>query len=200
MRKKDTTESLVKRQYVKIARKKDWKLYKEAADYYLKTASYVMEKNILADKKLLFRNITKRLYLGIGSELLLKSLYLKKGYHLNLPNSNSGIRSRINLRNKLKDFQLNKSEQTNFASLIDFIHNLILNDYDLIKKGLNISKVFRNKEAHSIFMWHSKGRASYDHIEMALVLVYLHGFNENLEIKISYLKGESPKFILSKKA
>jgi hypothetical protein len=190
-------ESKIKSQYAKFARKNHWLLYKNGADYYLHTASLLMIKDIKAteeNKKLLFRNITKRLYLGIGCELLLKALYLKRGYHLNLPNPGSGIRTKVNLRNSLKDYQLLKANQTSFADLISYIYNLIMVDIEKIKKGLNICKVFRNKEAHSIFMWHSKDRKSYDTIEEAIQLIYLHGFNETLDIKITYLESDNGIF------
>ena len=82
-----TIEKSIKDQYAKVFKKKDWGNFKLIADYYLNKAATLKRKDIdINDNfKLLVRNIQKRLFLGIASELLVKACYLKCGYVINKP-------------------------------------------------------------------------------------------------------------------
>ena len=70
-------------------------------------------------------------------------------------------------------------------------------DKDSVKKGLNIAKVFRNKEGHVVVLWHKPDRQNYTHIENSIIAIYKEGFNETLEFKITFMDGE--KSIFNKK-
>ncbi|HVU93730.1 MAG TPA: hypothetical protein VHE34_00840 [Puia sp.] len=80
-------ESTIKQQYAKVFKKQDWESFKLIADFYFRKAATLKRKDIDIDEtfKLLTRNIQKRLYLGIGCELLVKSCYLKNGFTINTP-------------------------------------------------------------------------------------------------------------------
>ncbi|GAG42022.1 unnamed protein product, partial [marine sediment metagenome] len=85
-------ESTIKRQYAKFFKQHDWKQLKSVADLYLETASKLRTEHIIPKKlQLLFRNIQKRLFLGIACEIILKSLYLKKGFCINKPKQGSQL-------------------------------------------------------------------------------------------------------------
>lgn len=81
-------EQEIKNQYAKFFEISDWNTFKTASEYYLQNAAKVLTRDIKYESralKLLRRNVQKRLYIGIACELLLKSLYLRKGYCINKP-------------------------------------------------------------------------------------------------------------------
>lgn len=83
-------ENIIKKQFSKIFTKSDWYSFKVIAEYYFRTAASVRTQDIKIDTpyKLWVRNIQKRLFLGIAYELLLKAIYLKEGFYINLPLKN----------------------------------------------------------------------------------------------------------------
>jgi hypothetical protein len=82
-----TDVNKAKDKFVRFLCQSDWLAFKTMAEYYLRSAAELKNKDIKAPDslKLWFRNSTKRLFLGIGCELLLKSFYLKEGYCINKP-------------------------------------------------------------------------------------------------------------------
>lgn len=81
-------ESEINEQYEDFFKSDDWSTFKYAADYYLNNAAMILKKDIdyCDDRlKLMFRNIQKRLYIGIACEFLLKAIFLKHGYVINKP-------------------------------------------------------------------------------------------------------------------
>lgn len=80
-------ESEIKAQYARFFEGNDWHGFKKVAEYYLKTAAELKKSDVktLESCKLLIRNIKKRLFIGIGCELILKAFYLKSGYVINKP-------------------------------------------------------------------------------------------------------------------
>src|SRR5882762_10484685 len=76
----------IKSQYARIFEKKDWQIFKSVTEYYFSKAAKLRIKDIeFATNQLLLRNIQKRLFLGIGGELLVKAYFLKSGYYINRP-------------------------------------------------------------------------------------------------------------------
>ena len=83
-----TVEQEIKAQFSKVFVKSDWSLFKLIAESHLERAVFVRKadmERIQPDLRLLARNIEKRLLIGIGTELLLKAVYLKHGFSINLP-------------------------------------------------------------------------------------------------------------------
>jgi hypothetical protein len=68
-------EADVKQQYAKFLTRSDSSVFKLMAEFYLRKAAILKTKDIESDEtfKLLLRNVQKRLFIGIGCELLLKS-------------------------------------------------------------------------------------------------------------------------------
>jgi len=80
-----TVEQEIKQQFARLFVAQDANLFKRMADYYFKYAAFLKTADIeiAQDLKLLARNCQKRLFIGIGTELLLKATYLKHGFSIN---------------------------------------------------------------------------------------------------------------------
>jgi len=196
-------EAEIKNQYSKIFKNLDWVTFKLMADFYFENSAKILKKDISIDEpyKLMGRNIQKRLFIGIGTELLLKSLFLKNKYCINkvrknkLPNPNKPIKFSTIIDLSI----LNPSDTYSLNSLIDNVSKIITsNNYLEFEKGLKIAKVFRNKEGHVAVLWHKPDRQNYTDIENCITEIYQKGFNETLNFKISFLDGESATFLIKK--
>lgn len=192
-------EQIVKEQYAKIFKKEDWNTFKLMADYYFETAAKILKADIGIDEpfKLMGRNIQKRLFIGIGAELLLKSLFLKNDFCINKVKNDKTLDPKKPTKFSAMPNQemLNPSDTYTLNTLIDEMPNVItFSDNKIVKKGLKIAKVFRNKEGHVVVLWHKPDRQNYTDIENAIMAIYKEGFKEKLEYKISFMDGEEAKF------
>ena len=192
-------EAEIKTQFSKIFPPSDWRYFKLMADYYFETAAYILKKDIgIADTyKLMRRNIQKRLFIGIGTELLLKALFLKNNYCINRVKRNKTpnlIAPTIHTEIHDKEI-LNPANTFTLDILIGNLSKIITsNDPNRLEKGLRIAQVFRNKEGHVVVLWHKPDRQNYTDIENSITEIYKTGFNENLNFKISFLEDEVAKF------
>ena len=188
-------EQNIKDQYSKIFKStyEDWIPFKQIADYYFKTSSLILKKDIDSAEihKLWLRNVQKRLYLGIASELLLKAIYLMNGYNINRAKKNINIKFPEKI-DSLKEAELKASDTYSLNELIDNLSKIIelKTDSKHIIEGLKICKIFRNKEGHVAVHWHTFERESYAKIEKSIVSLYKICFNENLDFIISVGKDE----------
>ncbi|MCB0705662.1 MAG: hypothetical protein KDC34_10150 [Saprospiraceae bacterium] len=190
-----TIEQEIKNQYAKLFKEEDWRPFKIMADYYFKTAANLKKKDIEIHEyiKLMGRNIQKRLYLGIGAELLLKSLYLKNNYCINK------VKRGVKNPGKPKKYfdvsieDYDERDTYTLGSLIDNLKEIIECDSNLLK-GLKIAKVFRNKEGHVATLWHSYKEENYSDIEYSIKEVYKKGFGETLKFQISFEEDEKAIF------
>jgi hypothetical protein len=194
-------ETEIKNQYSKIFDDLDWRTFKIMADFYFENSAKILMKDISINEpfQLMARNIQKRLFIGIGTELLLKSLFLKNHYCINkvrkkkLPNPNKPTKF-----NTIKDLSiLNPSDTYTLNSLIDSVSKIVTsNNHSEFEKGLKIIKVFRNKEGHVAVLWHKADRQNYTDIENCITEIYQKGFDEMLNFKISFLDGEPAIFLI----
>lgn len=197
-----TIESDIKNQYSKVFDSSDWKTFKLMADFYFENAAKILKKDISIDVpfKLMARNIQKRLFIGIGTELLLKALFLKNDFCINKVKS-----KKITYQNKPTKFSaitdlnlFNPDDTFTLNTLIDNLWDIIKPiNHSTFEKGLRIAKVFRNKEGHVAVLWHKADRQNYTDIENCIIEIYDKGFNEKLNFKISFLDGETASFSLS---
>jgi hypothetical protein len=197
-------EQVIKQQFCKIFEQKDWYVFKLMADYYFKTAAEILKKDVNIDEtyKLMVRNIQKRLFIGIGGELLLKSLFLKNDFCINKvlekerrKNKELNLTKPPKFVNSPKKELLDPCDTYGFNQLIDSLSDVMkFSDEINVKKGLKIAKVFRNKEGHVVLLWHEADRQNYTDIENAVVAIYNEGFNETLEYKIAFMDGEEAIF------
>lgn len=73
-------ERSVKSQFAQVFTVADWPLFKKMAESNLHEATSLLKADmpIESSLKLLARNSRKRLLIGVGVELLLKAIYLKR--------------------------------------------------------------------------------------------------------------------------
>mgnify|MGYP005848558381 CR=1 FL=1 len=208
-------ESKIQNEYKKMFSQNDWKIFKVGANFYLKNAAFLKKNDIKGDKnvfqfpiknskknkQLLFRNIQKRLSIGIGCELLIKSYYLKSGFYINKPIDIKKNRGAAFLFSELIEDDINSTLTFTFKMLIDGLSKLerklqgvSVKRIKEIDNALIIARVFRNKEAHSITNTHIYNESDYKKIETGVVEMYSIWFGEELDYKISFEKGEDKKF------
>lgn len=188
-------EQEVKNQYAKLFMKDDWQTFKIMADYYFETSAKLKKADIqIQDSlKLMGRNIQKRLFIGIGTELLLKSVYLKNGYCINK------VKRGVTNPGKLRKFveisiaDYDEGETHTLNSLIDNLKEIIPCDKPLLE-GLKITKVFRNKEGHVATLWHTYKEENYSNIEYSIIEIYDKCFGKNLKYQISFEDDEKAIF------
>ena len=178
-------EKEIKGQYAKVFKKTDWESFKLIADYYLTKAATLKRKDIeISDTfKLLLRNIQKRLFLGIGCELLVKACYLKYGYIINKPKDKT--KGTFIKSSNVKMAELEAEDTFTLSPLIDNLKKVVaFTDWATIEKGLRILKVFRNKEGHVAVLWHKYKAQNYRDIESAMTIFYKEAFGEDIEFQI----------------
>lgn len=190
-------EQEIKSQYAKVFTKQDSMTFKQIASYYFETAAKLKKKDIKIDKglQLLGRNIQKRLFIGVGAELLLKALYLDRGYCINKSN-----KSQYNKPVKFKEINpehINGNDTFTIAQLIDSLGKVKVipkEDLRMVKKGLNVAKVFRNKEGHVAVKTHSFDPQNFFDVEKAIIAIYKFGFGQELDFRVSMKSKEKPAF------
>lgn len=192
-------ESETKAQFSKVFVPEDWELFKRMADYYFEEAVRLKAKNIPAplDLKLLIRNSRKRLLIGMGVEFLLKSYYLSKRYFINrqLIGVDQPFPTTFNLE-LIKNFSA--TDTVKLSQLIDLLpKHAELSDKSAEIKGLQIAKVFRNKEGHIVTRSHHYEASNYADIEKSLILLYRDLFHEDLSLQFSVEKNELPIWFLA---
>jgi hypothetical protein len=195
-----SVESSVKQQFARVFRESDWRLFKKMADCYFRQAAFLLKHHlgVPPDLKLLVRNSQKRLFIGVGTELILKALYLKNGYAVNRPeDGNKTLKFPFTLK-EVAGQQLLEDETFLLGMLIDHLGKVIsLNDRETILKGLKIAKVFRNKEGHVVTSRHTFDLSNYRNIESALRELYRTGFEETLKVQFSLAPNEKPVWQLT---
>lgn len=178
-------EKEIKGQYAKVFKKTDWESFKLIAEYYLTRAATLKRKDIEVEDtfKLLIRNIQKRLFLGIGCELLVKACYLKHGYVINKPKDKT--KGTVIKSSNIKVAELEAEDTFTLSPLIDNLKKVVtFTNWTIIEKGLKILKVFRNKEGHVAVLWHRYKAQNYRDVESALTLFYKEAFEEDIEFSI----------------
>jgi hypothetical protein len=193
----ESIEATIKGQYARFFRSHDWRELKAVAEQYLETAAKLKTKDIIpATMKLLFRNIQKRLFLGIASELLLKALYLKCGYCINKPKEGVTINGKFPY--KFVDVRTEDFDEANTFTLDRLIQGLRavhpFNEYENLVKGLRTAKVFRNKEGHVAVFWHHFDPQNYRDIAEAIRILYREGFQQELVLEISITPNQNSQF------
>ena len=189
-----STEQSVKEHFAKVFQCEDWSLFREVAEINLCEAAHLRKlafPDVPRRRRLLIRNIRKRLLIGIGVELLLKAVYLKSGKGINKPlNKEAGLQLPFALEQVQVD-QLDPNETYTLAQLIDCLPKVVnLQAKASVLNGLKVAKVFRNKEGHVVSQSHDYVAAEYRSIEQALVELYRDVFSETLTVRFSFTVGE----------
>ncbi len=146
----DSVEQTVKQQFARVFCSADWYLFKNVADCYLRQAAFLRKRHIVAttDLALLIRNSQKRLLIGIGTELVLKALYLKPGYHINKPSDRKQLKGPLAL-NEGTRLPLKSADTFTLSELIDWLGKVILLSKEEFHRGLRTAKVFATRRRTS---------------------------------------------------
>jgi len=193
-------EAAVKQQFAKVFQSSDWHLFKKMADFYLRRAAFLRKADIPLppDLRLRARNSQKRLFIGVGCELLVKALYLKNGYAINKPRRNQALQFPLKL-SAANPSQLDEDQTFLFDNLICRLEKVTsLESGEAVLNGLKIAKVFRNKEAHLVTSKHDFDSSNYRDIETSLKELYRIGFDESLVVRFSLAPNEQPLWAISR--
>ena len=197
-------DQTAKAQFSKIFKSADSSTFKRMADKYFERSVRLRKTDMSAfppKMRLLARNIEKRLFIGIGTELLLKAVYLKHGFVINKAAGDA---------NAVPQFPFTAAQATAAGIKFDPGNTYMLNDLiqclhrvpaigslGPLEPGLRIAKVFRNKEGHVVVGAHKFNPQEYREVEKALVGIYARGFGQTLTVKISMGPKEKPIWKLS---
>jgi hypothetical protein len=195
-----SVEQTIKNQYAKLFAVNDWPLFKEAAEGLLKEAAHIKTADMqFARRKLLARNSRKRLLIGIGVELLLKSVYLKNGYAINKRQGDGSARDFPFTLAHASTIAMDEADTFTLGTLVGRITEVIkFEDEEAALRGLKIAKVFRNKEGHVVTGAHAFDPANYRDIETSLVLLYEVAFRERLAVRFSMEEDEESAWKVSR--
>lgn len=199
-----TVEEEVKQQFARLFVSNDAGLFKRMAEYYLRHAAFLQTSdiNVAQDLKLLARNCQKRLFIGIGTELLLKAIYLQNGFSINrVKDGQPGAPTFPFTFDQIAAFAQIPDRTYMLDQLIDRLHLIpSLASLRGIARGLRIAKVFRNKEGHSVLPTHAFNPSNYRDIENALVALYRTVFGQALDIQFSVAHREEPRWRVTRVA
>lgn len=194
-------EQSVKSQFARVFAAADWPLFKRMAEANLREAATLLnaDMSIESSLKLLARNSRKRLLIGVGVELLLKAIYLKKGYAINRPPKNSPLKFPF-LAKDAKGVQLVDDKTVMLNDLIEKLPTVVvpLQNKNSMLKGLKIAKVFRNKEGHGVTRTHVFDPTNYTDIASSLIDLYRDAFGEKLSIRFSLAPNEKAVWRISR--
>jgi len=190
----------VKAQYTRVFRSPDWKLFKRMADALFREAAFIKTRDMrfATTARLLARNARKRLLIGVGAELLLKAIYLKRGFGINKALNGVAVPKFPYALCNADAASLDSTDTFPLATIIDNLAKvLVLNDRETVLKGLRIAKVFRNKEGHVVVASHKFDATNYRDIEATLVLLYTQAFGELLTVRFSLARKEAAAWRIS---
>jgi hypothetical protein len=196
-------ESDVKSQYAKFFMESDSFAFRLMAEFYLQKAATLKKRDIDTNEafKLLLRNVQKRLFIGIGCELLLKALFLRNGYCINIPVSKNAVPGNPPyLVKNVQEANFDIGNTLTFNKLIEqlpktaIFNNCSPDEKDKIMRALKTAKVFRNKEGHVVTLWHKYDPTNYGDIEKGLAIFYEKAFSQRLEVQFAFGKNQKSKF------
>jgi len=187
-------EQAVKAGYAKVFVRQDWQLFKRFAEFDLQRAAFLRTADMLRiarESRLLARNIEKRLLIGIGTELLLKAVYLRHNFSINKPVNRTAAPGFPFTFQQIQGFAQDPDETYMLNDLIQHLAAVpAVAPLGAVEKGLRIAKVFRNKEGHVVVARHTFDPTHYRDIEAALVALYARAFNQTLHVRFSVGRGE----------
>jgi hypothetical protein len=188
-----SVEQSVKADFARVFVESDWRLFKEVAEFYIERAARLRigdMKGIDLKWRLLARNVEKRLRIGIGTELLLKALYLRHGFVINKPVKKKSLCFPFTVT-QAQGIELDHDRTYTLDELIRGLSKVpAMGKVGQLDRGLRIAKVFRNKEGHGVLPKHAFQPQNYRDIEQALVEVYARGFTQTLHVRFSIKTGE----------
>jgi hypothetical protein len=189
-----TVEEVIKATFAREFVKSDWRLFKAMAEFHLDRAASLRMADVAhvpQNWRLLARNAQKRLFIGIGIELLLKAVYLKHGFAINKLSARHPTLTFPFTPAQAAGVALKADDTYTLGALVDKLSSIpAMGALGPLDRGLRIAKVFRNKEGHVVLPDHPYNPQDYRDIEQSLVAIYSSGFGETLRVHFSVGKGE----------
>lgn len=142
-----------KNYYFKVFTENDIKKFIDGANNFI----ILSKKFHSLSNPLSFKNRCSKIFLGIAAELVIKATYLKLGYCINKHKDKKKNYSekKINLfkKNDIKDEELSIDTHSFYDLIIKLSDILPKHNFDFdkdIRKGLEIARIWRNINAHTI--------------------------------------------------
>jgi hypothetical protein len=187
-------EQEVKNQFARVFTASDAALFRTMAQYYLRRAAYLRKADIqiAAHLKLLARNCQKRLFIGVGTELLLKAIYLSKGFSINNIEDGQPTAPKFPFTFQQAIGFVQVPDKTYMLNDLTEKLHIVLPGADMrsLMRGLKIAKVFRNKEGHAVVPTHTFDPSNYRDIEKAIIGLYSSAFQKSLRLRFSVSSNE----------
>ena len=193
-----SVEATVKAQFEKVFKSSDWKLFKLVAESNLAEAAFAKSRHMRIEEplQLLARNSRKRLLIGVGVELLLKSIYLKCGFVINRSTQEGTPKFPFAFA-AVPAESLDASQTVMLNDLIQKLPTVVqMENQQATMKGLRIAKVFRNKEGHCVTSRHAFDASNYADVATSLTNLYRDAFNQNLDVRFSIAANERARWEL----
>lgn len=187
-----TVEQTTRKQFERIFDVDDWLLFKVMAELNLEQAVKLRKRDMAIAKKyrLVARNSRKRLLIGVGVELLLKSIYLKQGYSINKPKNREKVQFPFLARDAC-EMELVAHDTHSLGQLIEKLPHILPSTRDSkMLRGLRIAKVFRNKEGHGVTPSQEFDESNYSDIAASLAILYHDVFGQSLDVHFSMKANE----------
>ena len=194
-------EAKVKAQFARLFVVSDWSRFKRMGEFYLQRAVFLKraDVDVAKDLQLLARNSLKRLFIGIGTELLVKAVYLQRNFAINElePSGQAGAPAFPFTFQQVGGFTQAQDRTVKFDRLIPHLA-AVLDSGPLpqVEAGLKVAKVFRNKEGHGVLSQQFV-RSSYTAIENALSELYLQAWSKSVSVTFSLGPNEKGVWKLS---
>jgi hypothetical protein len=194
-----SVEQSVKAQFARLFTQSDWQLFKRMAEFYLRGATSLRTHDLDAPEgsELLARNSQKRLHIGVAMELLIKAIYLRRGYQINklIGDRNSRRPEFPYTFQEVEKVPLKVGDTFTLGPLIQSLHKVApLPSSSAIQRGLKIAMVFRNKEGHAVYERHTFVASNYRDIEACLVAIYAEEFKQVLRVRFSMEEDEKDEW------
>ncbi|MDO8511421.1 MAG: hypothetical protein Q7S55_04620 [Nanoarchaeota archaeon] len=185
----------LKERFSKVYLQKDYPLFKKNADRFLDFFRALQSKDVIdLDKNFdgyINDGLKSRVFLGIAVELILKAAYLKNGYLINSvkdkkeDNFPKGISKPYKI-NEVPDKNIKLKNTVSLSYLLDNLH-LFFKEIDYkeyityVKKGIEIAKIWRDKEMHVGGGYHLENGNDIIDVGRSLFNIYKIIFNEDLK-------------------
>jgi len=182
-------EAKVKAEFARLFVSSDSSRFKRMGEFYLQRAVFLKKADVGAPKdlQLLARNSLKRLFIGIGAELLVKAVYLERSFSINElePSGQAGAPAFPFTFYQVGGFTQAQDRTFKFDRLISHLAAVLgSGPIPQVETGLKVAKVFRNKEGHGLLS-QKFVRSSYTAVENALSRLYLLAWSRSLSVTFS---------------
>jgi hypothetical protein len=195
-----SVEQDVTAKFARLFTQSDWSLFKQMAEFHLKRAAHLRiadMRHVAKRRRLLARNSDKRLFIGIGTELLLKSCYLKHGFAINRPPRAGPALSFPFTFEQARGVTLSPDATYMLNDLVQSLSKVpVIGKLGQLERGLRIAKVFRNKEGHGVLPKHTFDPQDYRDVESALAGLYSRGFGQTLRVQFSLEPNEKAVWVV----